>query len=112
MTEFIHDELAEDGRSVTRDDVIAELKGRGDAVPDLGSARPASARRHLLSMSTQGRVRHDQPRGRDNFYSVRNRSCEVAVPPARQLPRRERGSLARHQHPVLARSRAKERHHV
>lgn len=34
MTEFIHDELTENGRPVTRDDVIAELKGHGDAVPD------------------------------------------------------------------------------
>jgi steroid delta-isomerase-like uncharacterized protein len=34
MTEFIHDELVENGRPVTRDDVIAELKGHGAAVPD------------------------------------------------------------------------------
>jgi predicted ester cyclase len=34
MAEFIHDELTENGQSVTRDDVIAELKGHGDAVPD------------------------------------------------------------------------------
>ena len=34
MTEFIHDELVENGRPVTRDDVIAELEGHGEAVPD------------------------------------------------------------------------------
>lgn len=34
MTEFIHDEVVENGRPVTRDDVMAELTGHGDAVPD------------------------------------------------------------------------------
>ncbi|MFI6085623.1 ester cyclase [Streptomyces sp. NPDC051217] len=34
MTEFVHDELVENGNPVTREDVIAELKGHGDAVPD------------------------------------------------------------------------------
>ncbi|WP_052852871.1 ester cyclase [Streptomyces avicenniae] len=34
MTEFIHDELVMNGRAVTRDEVIAELEGHGDAVPD------------------------------------------------------------------------------
>lgn len=34
MTEFIHDEIVMNGRPVTRDEVIAELEGHGDAVPD------------------------------------------------------------------------------
>ncbi|MEO3931123.1 ester cyclase [Micromonosporaceae bacterium B7E4] len=34
MTEFVHDELIENGKPVTRDDIIAELKAHGDAVPD------------------------------------------------------------------------------
>ncbi|MET7787480.1 SDR family oxidoreductase [Streptomyces sp900116325] len=100
MTEFIRDELTEDGQSVTRDDVIAEPKGHGDAAPDLGSTRPTSARRHPLSAVSQGRTQHDPCRRRDNFYSDRNRSWGVEVLPPRQLPRQERGSLARHQHPV------------
>jgi predicted ester cyclase len=34
MTEFVHDEVVVNGHSVRRDDVIAELQGHGDAVPD------------------------------------------------------------------------------
>jgi steroid delta-isomerase-like uncharacterized protein len=34
MTEFIHDDLILNGEPVTRDDVIAELEGHVDAVPD------------------------------------------------------------------------------
>lgn len=34
MGEFVHAELTENGRRVTREDIIAELKGHGDAVPD------------------------------------------------------------------------------
>lgn len=34
MTEFIHDELILNGQPVTRDDVIRELEGHADAVPD------------------------------------------------------------------------------
>lgn len=34
MTEFVHDELIENGKAVTRDDIIAELQAHGDAVPD------------------------------------------------------------------------------
>lgn len=34
MTEFIHDEVLENGKQVTRDDIIAELKAHGDSVPD------------------------------------------------------------------------------
>lgn len=34
MTEFVHDELVENVKKVTRDDIIAELQAHGDAVPD------------------------------------------------------------------------------
>lgn len=34
MTEFVHDELVENGKPVTREHIIAELKGHGDSVPD------------------------------------------------------------------------------
>ncbi|RKK00477.1 hypothetical protein EBE87_28315 [Pseudoroseomonas wenyumeiae] len=34
MTEFVHDELTQHGKTITRADVIASLKGHVDAVPD------------------------------------------------------------------------------
>ncbi|MGI5149452.1 ester cyclase [Plantactinospora sp. CA-294935] len=34
MTEFVHDELIENGKPATRADIIAELKAHGDSVPD------------------------------------------------------------------------------
>lgn len=34
MTEFVHERLTQHGKTITRDDVIASLKGHIDAVPD------------------------------------------------------------------------------
>ena len=34
MTEFVHPELTQHGKTITRDDVIASLKGHIEAVPD------------------------------------------------------------------------------
>lgn len=40
MTEFIHDELTENGQSLTQGDIIAEPEGHGDTVPDIRAVPP------------------------------------------------------------------------